>query len=759
MLKKWTERIVRGTIVLGLLLVLLDLGLHVISHTEWFRTRVTDAIQNALGREIKLARMGANLRGIFIEDFAVAEQGGFENGTFVEAGQLRVRISLLHLLHGHTKIQLVLLSDVTVKTTVFEDGHTSWQDLIPAPSDATEEEPEQTGKFPFRVTATHLRLENMHLIYEDKTAPNTLEIKGLTVGVDRFGLNRNFSFYINATVRPTVRGNPLELPLVLHGKANLQELNMEQAWVELEALSIAYQESSALLKGRVENFKNPKVKLRAIVHNLSAQGLSNLADLPPFELGKVTLFLEGVAHLEEDAFTISTFTLDAPGVDWRVQGNILYGKPKGAEYSFSTQAELRLGEAGRWFTPLAEPYRLVGTAKTQAQVTHQQISGELELVDSGGLVAQAGNFSAVSARVTFQEQTDFKHGAADMDLKGKLNGRPLMFHVQVDQHPDLLTLVTDLQAQEIVLSPVVAQETQPAAPQEPEQSKTSSAWPLPPVRLQAKVTVDKLDIPYFYGENVLFKADMQGLTPGFKQAHGTLQLTTGNGKIQDLYKLTNANSLTKVLFLSLDVVGKVFNSLNVLGVLNSLGSGIVSAVSGSEKEAEVVHTQTVLGPEGEAIEVPVVQTDKNVEGELAYDKFNMAVTFEHGVATVKKGSFVSPTMSLRLDGKTDFNTEKVNLKVRAAPGRHEVDGMMPLTLTIGGTIDNPQGDMALLGSLTSMVTQSVTNNVVSRQLGKGLKGIVNLFKDTPQEQAEPEPAASQPQEAPTEEPVTPALVE
>ena len=252
MLKKWTRRMLRGIIVLGLLLVLLDLGIHVISRTEWFKIRVTQAIQNALGREIKLARMGASLRGIFIEDFAVAEQGGFENGTFVEAGQLRVQVSLLHLLHGHTKIQLVLLSDVTVKATVFEDGHASWQDLIPAQETATEEEPAQTGKFPFRVTATHLRLENMHLIYQDKTVPNTFEIKGLTVGIDRFGLNRKFSFYINATVRPTVQGNPVELPLVLHGKADLQGLNMEQAWAELEAVSVAYRESSALLKGRVK---------------------------------------------------------------------------------------------------------------------------------------------------------------------------------------------------------------------------------------------------------------------------------------------------------------------------------------------------------------------------------------------------------------------------------------------------------------------------------------------------------------------------
>ena len=54
--------------------------------------------------------------------------------------------------------------------------------------------------------------------------------------------------------------------------------------------------------------------------------------------------------------------------------------------------------------------------------------------------------------------------------------------------------------------------------------------------------------------------------------------------------------------------------------------------------------------------------------------------------------------------------------------------MMPLTLTISGTMDNPQGSMSMLGSVTSLVTQSVTNNVVFRQVGKGVRGIVNLFR-------------------------------
>lgn len=735
MLKKWAVRILRGIIVLFLLLVLLDVGVHVVSRTEWFRARVTRALQNALGRDIKLARMGANLRGIFVEDLAVAQQGGFENGTFIEAGHLRVNFSLLPLLRGHTKVNLVLLSNVTVKATVFEDGRNSWQDLL-AQEKAMDPQTEPSGKFPFQITANHLRLENARLIYEDKTAPYTLDINGLTIGVNHFSLAGPFSGYVQAKLHPVMKGKQTELLFGLRVKADLKELDFEQAYADIQACSVAYQDATLSLKGRIENFVKPQIKLTAVLRNLSSEELKEWVDLPAFKLSKATVSLNSVADLQASALTFHTVKLEAPGVNIQTHGGLLYGNTQAVEYDFSTEGTLVLGEAGRWFTVLAEPYRLVGTVQANAHTTHQQISGDINLTQAGGLVPQMGYLSSVNARAAFQGQTDFKTARADVDIKGKLNGRPAEVSAKADLQPALLDVTARLKADEIVLSSSSKQQTPQAENTDKQPAGPAAKWPLPPVQVKADVSVGKLDVPYFYGNDILFTADMQGLEPGFKQAHGSLHLSTGSGKIQDLYKLTNANPLTKVLFLSLDVVGKVFNSLNVLGVLNSIGGGVVSALTADDNGDAVTYTQTVLGPDGEPVEIPVEKTEKNAEGELAYDKFDTTIHFNQGRATVKNGSFVSPMMSLRLDGTTDFNTQQVDLTVHAAPGRHEADGMMPLTLTIGGTIDEPQGNMSMLGSVASLVTQSVTNNVVSRQVGKGVKGIWNFFKKKDTEETE-----------------------
>lgn len=92
------------------------------------------------------------------------------------------------------------------------------------------------------------------------------------------------------------------------------------------------------------------------------------------------------------------------------------------------------------------------------------------------------------------------------------------------------------------------------------------------------------------------------------------------------------------------------------------------------------------------------------------------------------------------------------MQVHAAPGRHEVTGVMPLTINISGTVQDPKGSMSVLSSVTSLVTQGITRNVVSRNVHKGLKGFINLFrKKDKNEESEPlqEDQTSAVQEEPT----------
>ena len=735
-MEKRARWIIYGIVGLVLGALLVDQGLYILSRTHWFNQRVDNALERATRRELQFGHMGASLRGIFVEDVKIAEQGGVSEGIFAQIGRLQIRFSLLHLLRGHLKIRGIVLSDTHVKLVVRADGTTNWQDWVN--SSQTEEEknsPEEAFAWP--ITAHKLRIENLQLSYINQQTSRTLAAQGLNLEVKNFSFRHDFSLSLWGNFYHKEPKFERVIPVVFQGKVNLNQLDLSGAYVYVQKLKAMYQNSFVKLQGKVFNWVSPQLDIQGSAHNLSSDLFEGMTALPLFDVKEISGRIQAAFDTEKQNFTLTHASLTAPGFDISGKGKMDYkGNPR---YEFSGEATGIFGEMGRWFAVLADPYRLVGTTKLTYTLTQDKITAQFDLQDMGAYLPQAGQLSNVTGELSGWESTDFKTGRIETELAGKFEGNPITLSLQEEQTPQKIVAKLKAVAKEFVWHASASDTTENTQKSE----KAATSWPLPPIDLEADVDVEKLDIPYFYGTHIAFDTGLQNITPRLDQAHGLLHLRTENGKIQDIYKLTIANALTKVLFMSLNLTGKVFNSLNVLGVLKSLGGGLVSAVSGDKRadQPAEVKTQTVLGPDGEPLEVPVEQTEQKLEGEMAYDKFDTLVNFNDGVATVKEGTFVSTMMSLRLDGTTDFNTGKVNLTVHAAPGRHEVDGMLPLTLKIGGTVENPEGNMQLLGSVASLVRQTVTNNVVSRQVKKGVKGLFGLFKkkeETLEEQTNPE---------------------
>jgi hypothetical protein len=80
----------------------------------------------------------------------------------------------------------------------------------------------------------------------------------------------------------------------------------------------------------------------------------------------------------------------------------------------------------------------------------------------------------------------------------------------------------------------------------------------------------------------------------------------------------------------------------------------------------------------------------------------------------------------------NFKENAIDMTVFTAPGEHEVDGIMPLTMKIGGTMDEPKGSLSLLGSVSALVGDMLTKNVVADKLKKGFSALFGLKKNDEQ---------------------------
>lgn len=713
MKKRWLKRAAIVVLGLGLCVVGVQLVLQVASGSTWVQQKIADKISAATGREVRLGQVRLGLSGVALEEFALAKAGGFEEGTMFHVHRLRLRLAPLHVLHGHLKIQAVEVDGLTLHAVRDEQGKLN---LDLSGAQVSPEDEKEPLRLPFNLTVTELGARRVTIVYEDKMTKLSAGVQDAALHVRGLKLNKDFGVRFTATVVFARDGKTYVLPVGLAGNVNLADLDWARARVDISLLSLRLEQARLQAEGSVQSFENPQFHFRMSGKNISDQALAGLVpDGVVFELKQIAARARGSLILNDNLLTLEEGGLTLPGFELAASGKANLAKQT---YRGDVQITADLARMPEGL-PQLEPYELDGQLSARVQADEAQLAARVELADVAARVPRAGKFAAIQGALDGREQWTFQQGEGVLALSGKLNGEPFQTDLTFNQIPQEIQLVLNARADRVVLPPAppsdAAKKTAPA-----KNASASGGWPLPPLTARADVQIASLDAPYLNGKNFNFQTDLSGITPKLDTAHGTFSLSVEKGQITDLYQLTNSNALMRVMFMSLNVVGKVFNSLDVLSVLGGL--------AGSSKSAEEEVIKMIPNENGEMVAVKVPASSRKVDGALAYDKFATDIQFEQGVATVKQGNFVSDMMSFNLSGTTDFNTEKIDLTVRAAPGRHQTDGVMPLTLKIGGTVSEPQGNMSVLGSVSAMVTQGVTNNFASRAVKKTLGGFFGLFK-------------------------------
>lgn len=810
-LKKWLNVFYVVLAVLGGLWLSAQTLLLVILPWEPVQRFVQDEISKAAGRPVQASRIAARLSGLTLSDVRVASSASDPSkGELFRAEQIRVRWNPWHLLHGHVKITSVRLHGLDLNVIRRADGTFNFDGLFGA-GEQTPDAPQpqaQDKPFDVNISMQSLRLTGGRLTFTDWQTNQMAEVSNVFLSVRDFHFDRAFPVSLNASLRYTRKGwsaQNAELGLTVWPELN--RLELAGAGVNLKRVVFKHPGGVFVLSGGVRNFENPSADVKLSMRSLSDQlvrfaapdvpaftvdsaavalvasadltaqsaNISSLnaavssatvyssgaASAPDIELPEASVYLAAKADWNTLNVKISSFTAQALNSFLSLSGTAKLADKPVFDVSGAFEADLpSIGQA----VAAMRPYQLRGTVGGAASGTQDSAAADVHVRAVGAALPQAGTLSDFNTRVRLK---DINHLNIDA-FEGQINGGKFSGSLFVRRTPQAVNVDFKADAPRIALPPAPKQtKTEPEPAPDEKLAQTSKAapqdWPLPPFNVKAAVNVGSLDAPYIFGENIRFSADLKQLTPSLAQAQGELALDTGKGEIKDLNKLTNANVLTKVMFGSLSAVSKVINSLNVFAVLNGIGSGMVSAVSPKEEKPADMVVQTVKDENGNDVQILVPYTAQNVDGILAFEQFGTDVAFKDGEADVKKGSFVSDLMSFNLQGDMNFKTQGLDMTVHAAPGRHYEGGIMPLTITIGGTIDNPQGSMSMTSSLTSLVTQGVANNFASRSVKKGLGGLFGLFKKKKPQEAQPQEenarAAAQPQDAAAPAPQTAAVQE
>lgn len=787
-MKKKLKKISKwGFYILGGLLLaaaLADTGLRWASSSRRVKNYLVQKVSAALKRDVRLKQVRASLFGVRVSGLEVAEQGGFQQGTFLSVDKAGVRFSLIHLLHGHLKLRTVFLHGGAIRITRSADGKFNFADLSSSSMPSDQKEAHADPFLP-RITLGLLDIEQLDVFYIDAAQNRSLAVQQFMLRARRLMFTEPFRVISKAQVRWVEGDFPLESTLAFNARLNLADLDLEKAALDISNLIVRYRSTPAVLTGQIQNFTNPSARLALEISRLSNDTLAELApDTPEFLIPALRVEVAARAHLADSRAQISRLHLQLPGGELNATAKAAFKER--ADYQAEGDFAFNLDELAALSPILASTYGVTGQITGVFQAAADNWNAKLSVQQVGATLPAAGRLDGLSTQITAEGLKTL----AVKDLSGTLNGAHFDGYLTAVNRPLYVDARLELNMEKFILPPqaetapaqaVLAQaapaqtqaetagteqaalslapqeqtapqapqaapaqeqatpqapQTAPAqeqtAPQEqaaPAQTVLAQATPqaalapaqqapqantpkakFPPVHLRAQIKSGPVSVPYFYAKSVDIHTRLTGITAELDKADGTADMQIGEGEIQDIYKLTQANSVTKAMFLSLSVVSRVINSLNVVDLLSKLMPG--------DKE-----------------QMP----EKKTDGKLAFESFSGALKFNKGVMEMTKGSLVSDFMSLKISGKTNFRNGVLDMQVNAAPGKHYDTGIMPITLKIGGTVDEPKGSLSMLGSAAALVTQAVGNNFASNAVKKGVGGFFGLFKKKQDAPAEPFP--------------------
>ncbi|WP_428059031.1 AsmA-like C-terminal region-containing protein [Candidatus Avelusimicrobium faecicola] len=754
-ISKWGFYILGGLLLAA---VLADTGLRWASSSRRVKNYLVQKVSAALKRDVRLKQVRASLFGVRVSGLEVAEQGGFQQGTFLSVDKAGARFSLIHLLHGHLKLRTVFLHGGAIRITRGADGKFNFADLSSSSVPSAQKEAHADPFLP-RITLGLLDIEQLDVFYIDAAQNRSLAVQQFMLRARRLMFTEPFRVISKAQVRWVEGDFPLESTLAFNARLNLADLDLEKAALDITNLIVRYRSTPAVLTGQIKNFTNPSARLALEISRLSNDTLAELApDTPEFLIPALRVDVAARAHLADSRAQISRLHLQLPGGELNATAKAAFKER--ADYQAEGDFAFNLDELAALSPILASTYGVTGQITGAFQAAADNWNAKLSVQQVGATLPAAGRLDGLSTQITAEGLKTL----AVKDLSGTLNGAHFDGYLTAVNRPLYVDARLELNMEKFILPPQAepapeqtqaetagteqsvqapAAEAVPAAtqtqeksagteqaafslaPQEqatPAQEQTAlapaqqapqantSKAKFPPVHLRAQIKSGPVSVPYFYAKSVDIHTRLTGITAELDKADGTAEMQIGEGEIQDIYKLTQANSVTKAMFLSLSVVSRVINSLNVVDLLSKLMPG--------DKE-----------------QMP----EKKTDGKLAFESFSGALKFNKGVMEMTKGSFVSDFMSLKISGTTNFRNGVLDMQVNAAPGKHYDTGIMPITLKIGGTVDEPKGSLSMLGSAAALVTQAVGNNFASNAVKKGVGGFFGLFKKKQDAPAEPFP--------------------
>lgn len=660
-MKKLFKLLVKIAVVCVILLAAGLIALRIMFPPEKLKAMAVDYAKTNLQREISFDKISFNVIGVTLDNFALSENTTFQNGTFVKADKLVVKLALMPLLKKRVEISTVSVDGLDVNVIKNKDGSFNFDTLIPASDGAdtpAETAQEDNSGLAFVLLADRIVLNNCNFTYKDLQTGMDASVNKLQVEIREFDLDSPFDVKIKFTTEYSAARLNMTVPVSISLRTFLANLNMPEAYVTVNDISASYKTVKLQLKGGVKNFEAPQAELTGTLSGISNATVAEiLPDLPHFSLPVINMAVKASADLEKSTAVISLIKLSVMDSALSASGTAGWAS---ATPTYSVKADLStdLGQIVQMTDTVADfqPGGLItGSFKATDKNDGQDVSGQVTLK----------NVSAMYAPFTVKDLNGTVKIASINDiscpsLTGLLNGEKFSSSFSYKNIKDVMNIVFNAELDKFTLK-----EFPSYASAETEEGKTASAeqktaGPELLMNIKSNIKVGPISVPYFRADGFTLNANLTGVSETMKKANGQVSFVLQPGAITDIDSFVKGNKYVKILLLPITLVRKVAGKLNV---------DIFPAEANAQK------------------------------GEIAFTNGEGVYTFTSGVMKVDKTTFASKLTNINGSGNINFHTQALDMKVSATV----LTSQTPVIIKIGGTMDNPSGKLDVLNTVGSVL--------------------------------------------------------
>ncbi len=658
-LLKWIGILAAVAVVL---LIAALITLRIMFPPEKLKSMAQDYARQTLHREITFTDVSFNLIGVTLENFAISEKSTFSDGTFAKADKAIVKIALKPLFQKRIEVSTVGLEGLDLTVSKNKEGVFNFDDLLSSQAQTEEQTGDSAASSDFVLLAERIYATNCNLHYQDTQNGLNASITDLNMEITDFSLDNEFNVSLSfTTYYKDWAGLAATIPFKARLRANLAGLDMAQAQVTLDNLSLSYKDIQVAIWGGAKNLTAPLIDLSGKISGVSNTALADiLPDLPGFVLPDILFAASAQANLEASSATLKQAKLSLSDSAITVKGKAGWGG-EAPTYNMTADININIQQIAQ-MTQMLAGYgiggSIIGNLSATDKNNGQDVQGNISL-QSLTLQYDPLTLSDLTGQIVIKSLADISCAS----LNGLLNQEKFSTSFAYKDLGNVLDLALDFNLDKITLErfPSFGANTS-AEENTAEQTPAAPAAEGPETlfNIRANMNIGPITVPYFTTQGVSLKADLTKASASMKNAGGTVSFSLKEGAITDLDQFIGENRIIKILMLPLSLVKKV---------------------------------TTALG-----LDIFPEPNEEN-KGKITFSSGSGTYNFTNGLMTVQETHFDSAVSNIEASGNINFKTEELDMRVTASV----LTDQTPVVIKIGGTLNDPSGKLDVAGTATSLV--------------------------------------------------------